>query len=375
MDTIPFPRESQRTYPRAGTENTVLVSYIEGGNSMAPKRTPPVRPHGAAGAIIKELEPLTYRRSASQVFDDWLAVTEASLVMLPHHARSVAAGKGMAEDPEPVQQLWEHLRQVYDKGGWERLQQAFAHLLDSTGGARLGMHYQDMVGEVFMDFGQPSDWSGQYFTPYSVAQMMVNMTMNPEEVEKVVKERLRHAILAAPDGEVLLMAWMLARARGDGGIAAFSLFAEQLYPQIHGVFQPYTIADPCCGSGVMLVAAMSVLPAWLTAFGLVEYHGTDIDARCVRMAHVNLMLHGAASFVVRHQDTLTLQPDFTPPRVGRVRWSGGEVLLPGKVEPAPVLALPPVLSPRESALIPSTTAAPPDVVQDLTALTQLTLDL
>jgi hypothetical protein len=342
---------------------------------MVRKPSTPVRPHATAGAIIKALEPLTYGRSASQVFDDWLVVTEASLVMLPHHARSVAAGQGMAEDPEPVQQLWARLRQVYDKAGWERLQQAFAHLLNSTGGARLGMHYQDVVGEVFMDFGQPSDWSGQYFTPYSVAQMMVRMTMNPEAVEQVVQERLRHAILAAPDGEVLLMAWMLARARGDGGIAALSLFAEQIYPRVHGVFQPYTIADPCCGSGVMLVAAMSMLPAWLTAFGLVEFHATDIDARCVRMTHVNLMLHGAASFVVCHQDTLTLQPDFTPPRMGRVRWSGGEVLLAGKDEVSPVLALPPVLSPRESAPIPSTTAAPPDMVLDISNLTQLTLDL
>jgi hypothetical protein len=342
---------------------------------MAPKRTPPIRPHAAAGTIIKALEPLTYGRSTSQVFDDWLAVTEASLVMLPHHARSVAAGQGMAEDPEPVQQLWARLRQVYDKQGWDRLQQAFVHLLNSTGGARLGMHHQDVVGEVFMEFGQPSDWSGQYFTPYSVAQMMVHMTMNPEQVEKVVKERLRHAILAAPDGEVLYMAWVLARARGDGGIAAFSLFAEQLYPRVYSVFQPYTIADPCCGSGVMLVAAMSMLPAWLTAFGLVEFHSTDIDARCVRMAHVNLMLHGAASFVVRHQDTLTLQPDFTPPRVGRVQWSGGEVLLPGEVETESRLALPPpTMPPRDPTLVPST-AAPPDVVLDLTKLTQLTLDL
>jgi len=347
---------------------------------MVRKSSTPVRPDAAAGAIIKVLEPLTYGRSASQVFDDWLAVTEASLVMLPHHARSVAAERGMAEDPDEVKALWDRLRKVYDKAGWDRLQQAFALLLNSTGGLEEGMHYQDVVGEVFMNFGQPSDWSGQFFTPSHIAQMMVHMTMNAEAVERIVNARLRHAILAAPGGEVLYMAWMLARAQGDGGIAAFSLFAEQLYPRVLGVFQPYTIADPCCGSGVMLVAAMSMLPAWLTAFGLVEYHATDIDARCVRMTHVNLMLHGAASFVVRHQDSLTLQPDFTPPRVGRVRWAGGEVLIPGEVGTKPRLALPalalplPTIPDREPSPIPSTTA-PPDVVPDLSNLTQLTLDL
>jgi hypothetical protein len=347
---------------------------------MSRKRTAPVRPDKAAGAIIKELEPLTYGRSASQVFDDWLSVTEASLVMLPHHARSVAAGEGMAQDTDEVKALWERLRQVYDKAGWERLSRAFAHLLDSTA-TRVGeLCYEDVVGEVFMTFGQPSDWSGQFFTPMPVAQMMIQMTLDPQEVERIVNERLREAILSAPDGELVYLSWLMARARNDGGIAAYTYFAEHLYPLLAGQFRTYTISDPCCGSGVMLVAAMSVLPAWLVQFGLVEFHAADIDPRCVKMVHINLMLQGAGSFVVRHQNTLSLEPDFTPPRRGRVQWLPAPVRLPGKLS-AEVAVPEPALAPStlpHPAELPRPLPPPetiPDVVLDIAKLTQLTLDL
>jgi hypothetical protein len=347
---------------------------------MSRKRPSPVRSDQAAGAIMKELEPLTYGRSASSVFEDWLSVTEASLIMLPHHARSVAEGNGMAEDMEEVKAVWERLRKVYDKEGWDRLARAFAHLLNSTEEGRGG--YQDVVGEVFMEFGSPSDWSGQFFTPMPIAQMMVRMTLDPEEVERIVNERLRQVILAAPDGELVYMAWMLARARNDGGIAASIYFADHLYPRLVGQFQPYTIADPCCGSGVMLVAAMSMLPAWLTAFGLVEFHATDIDPRCVKMVHISLLLHGAGSFVVRHQNTLSLEPDFTPPRRGRVRWLPAPVLLPNAMEPEPPVtrvatgSTPATLVDPVALVLPTAPPDPvPDVVLHITKLTQLTLDL
>lgn len=347
---------------------------------MSRKRPSLVRPDRAAGAIIKELEPLTYGRSASQVFEDWLSVTEASLVMLPHHTRSVAEGNGMAEDTEEVKAVWDRLRQVYDKEGWDHLARAFAQLLDSTREGRGG--YQDVVGEIFMEFGSPSDWSGQFFTPMPVAQMLVHMTMNAEEVERIVTERLRQVILAAPDGELVYLSWMLSRARDDGGVAASTYFADHLYPRLVGQFQPYTICDPCCGSGVMLIAAMNLLPAWLTAYGLVEFHATDIDPRCVKMVHINLMLHGAGSFVLRHQNTLSQEPDFTPPRRGRVRWFPATILIPKATEPEPAMARVATgstpVEPVEAyvLLLPPESPDPvPDVVLDIAHLTQLTLDL
>lgn len=207
-----------------------------------------------------------------------------------------------------------------------------------------------------MLFGGPSKGSGQNFTPNSVSKMMGKFLLNATEVEREVHRRLRCAILATPVGEALLMAWMLALSKDDG-VSAFTFFTERVFPVIQNTYQPYTIADICSGSGVLLIGAMQEIPAWLTQFGLVEYHAFDIDARCVRMTHITLMLYGAASFIIRHQNSLSQEPDFTPPRYGLVRWLTPPEVVPPTPDLAP--AAPPVRL--------------PDL--DLTQHTQLTLNL
>lgn len=331
---------------------------------MASKSQRPVRPDRAADAIIQVLEPLAHRRSNSQVFEDFLSITEASLIMLPHYAHSLAMGQGMVKDPEHVQALWARLNQDYSQKEWLQLQEAFGILLNSSHDGH-SLNFHDVIGEVFMNFGVPSKWSGQHFTPNAIARMMAQMTLDGLAVEREVHQRLRRAISATPVGEALLVAWVLSQSHNDDeGVAAFSFFAERLLPLIQETYTPYTIADPCSGSGVMLVAAMSVLPAWLLNFGLVEFHATDNDARCCRMAHVNLMLHGAASYVVRHQNSMSLEPDFSPPRYGRVRW-----LTPPEV-------VPPRTMPQGDRFPLPTTAPPVPLADlDLSTLTQLTLNL
>ncbi len=281
---------------------------------MSRKRSAPVQPHQAAGAIIKELERVSVGWGASKVFDDWLEMTEASLYMLPYHAASVAARNGYAEDPAPIKALWARLLEEYDRDAWQRLHQAFQILLASGGDSA-----HDIVGEVFMLYGYPNEHTGQFFTPVDVARAAVRMTISPEEVERDIRDRLRRAILSAPGGDVLHMLLHLAQLRGEPEGLAF--FLQTVAPAIDGRFEPYKIQDPACGSAVMLVCALEMLPAWMVAYGLVEFHGYDIDARCVRMAHINLMLHGAAAFVLLHRNSLSDAPDYTPPRLGRVRWS------------------------------------------------------
>ncbi len=347
---------------------------------MARKAQPPVRPDAAAGAIMGALEPLAYGRPAYQVFDDWLAMTEASLMMLPAHARSVVEGNGYAQDPEWVQGLWARLREVYMVEEWQHLHRAFNLLVSSTADPTGEVVFHDTLGEVFMEFGAPNDWAGQFFTPFPVALMMAQMTLDPLAIEAEVRARVRRALFATEGGEVLYIAWLMALVRShDDGLKAYTLFAEQIYPQIYATFQPYRISDPACGSGVLLVATLAVLPAWLTQWGLVEFHATDIDSRCVRMAHTNLMLYGAASYVVRHQNSLSLEPDFAPPHVGRVHWyafpdapSVADPMLATVMEMAGDPVADPLPEPRPAA---PPLAPVPDVVLDITKLTQLMLDL
>ena len=183
-----------------------------------------------------------------------------------------------------MQTLWTRLQQVYTLEEWQHLYRAFRLLVDSTADPTGEVVFQDTLGQVFMDFGHPNDWSGQFFTPYPVALMMSQMTLDPLTIEAEVRARVRTALLVTEGGELLYMAWVMALVRShDDGVRAFSMFAEHIYPRICDTYQPYRIADPACGSGVLLLAAVAMLPAWLTQWGLVEFHGTDVDARCVRM--------------------------------------------------------------------------------------------
>ena len=52
-----------------------------------------------------------------------------------------------------------------------------------------------------------------------------------------------------------------------------------------------TVADPCCGSGRMLLAAADVQPHW-------DFVGQDIDLRCVRMTAINMALRNLYGHVI-----------------------------------------------------------------------------
>ena len=69
----------------------------------------------------------------------------------------------------------------------------------------------------------------------------------------------------------------------------------------------FTVCDPCCGSGVMLAAAISVMKGH--GFNYQQnalFIGQDIDARCARMAFIQLSLLGVPA-VIYCMNTLTMQ--------------------------------------------------------------------
>jgi hypothetical protein len=107
-------------------------------------------------------------------------------------------------------------------------------------------NYQDILGSVYMALSANHKWMGQYFTPYPVASMMAEML-------------LADLVLPTPDG------------------------------------RPIRFHEPCIGSGVLFLAAAEVIERrypGAIARGEVEFYGQDLDACCVRMARLNLRLHG-----------------------------------------------------------------------------------
>lgn len=113
-------------------------------------------------------------------------------------------------------------------------QEALGHLVLEMN-TRLGSSEgNDVLGEFFEQHIS-SGRNGQYFTPYHICKMMVLLNYETEPYE---------------EGE------------------------------------PLSILDSSCGSGRMLLAAHHTIGPGH------EYYGIDIDRTCVKMAAVNLFLHG-----------------------------------------------------------------------------------
>jgi len=109
------------------------------------------------------------------------------------------------------------------------------------------MPFRDILGELFMRLDVNSAKSGQYFTPWPIAEMMARMQFSREDFEAKVAEK----------GEV-------------------------------------TVCDPAVGSGVMLLAFASVVHNELgrDAVKHLRLYGTDTDERCVLMCRIQLRMNG-----------------------------------------------------------------------------------
>ena len=149
--------------------------------------------------ILKLLERNTAAGAyLSQVFTDWLDITHATLAALPAHAASAASKRSdagtLAEDTPETQALFARCRARYPRPEyWQRFQQAFHLLLDSTEGfwdlSSAGRRW-DTIGAVYMLTAYKKH-SGQYFTPWNIAQLMAQMTIQDGAQE--ITDRLRQA--------------------------------------------------------------------------------------------------------------------------------------------------------------------------------------
>lgn len=109
---------------------------------------------------------------------------------------------------------------------------------------QLQMNCTDVLGQIFTEEITRGE-NGQFFTPEAVCELMARL-QQPE-----------------PTGEAL------------------------------------NYADPCCGSGRMLIAMQKLVPHG-------RYFATDIDARCCKMTALNMLFRNATGIVV-HGNSLSLE--------------------------------------------------------------------
>lgn len=139
---------------------------------------------------------------------------------------------------------------------------ALALFQDEISSALNGGEFRDWAGEVYMESNTYNKSVGQFFTPYSVSQVLARTSLRDEDIRAKLSE----------DSDAV-----------------------------------FTIHEPTCGAGGLIVAAiekireMGVNYAWN-----VFVDCGDIDARCVHMTYLTLSLLGVPA-VVRLGDALMLK--------------------------------------------------------------------
>ena len=112
--------------------------------------------------------------------------------------------------------------------------------------------FQDYLGEIFMNIQAGNKRNGQFFTPYHVANFMAKVQF----VEKPSTEKI------------------------------------------------ITISEPCCGSGVLMIAVADTLNEYQHNYAQhAVVVASDIDIACVHMAYLQIAFCGMPA-IVQHKDSL-----------------------------------------------------------------------
>lgn len=182
-------------------------------------------PSAAATRIARHLYGIQHQHFFTS-FDDWLALSvnaflrddDAYMTILRRY------GPRNGDKPHPAD-----------------------HFSKALGEWMLAMKYEpaDYLGLVYEQESVTNAYSGQFFTPESLTELMARMTM-PDTL---------------PDSAI--------------------------------------VADPACGSGRMLIAG-------IRRNRLATFLGTDVDLTCVHMTTLNCLVRNATSYII-HGNSLSLE--------------------------------------------------------------------
>jgi hypothetical protein len=204
---------------------------------------------GARG-LIGLLRSLTHRHTLYQVFSDFVALSAYAL----SNAIDV---RSFAEREAAYLQIV----RTYERAEVDIFPQALGELVMEFEPVAGGIRFADVLGRLFMDLELSNDASGQFFTPYSLAQALALMTLGDKaSLEGAIQER---------------------------GFVRTS--------------------DPAVGGGALVIAlAEAMYREGINYQQHLHVTAVDVDARAVHMAYVQLsLLHVPA--VIVHGNTLSLQ--------------------------------------------------------------------
>lgn len=196
----------------------------------------------ATSRIVKVLRANTGARDLRTVFEDFCAMAAAAI-----RNRVDRNGYQVREDE------YERTRSHYTAAQMDRFAEALAFVA-----LELDAQPRDVLGETYMQLGIANRDQGQFFTPYSVAQLIASMQINDAPAQLLTRPFL-------------------------------------------------TVYEPACGAGAMVIAMTQALAAQGIEYQTkVHVTADDISAIAVHMAYVQLSLLGVPA-VVNRRNSLTLE--------------------------------------------------------------------
>lgn len=218
----------------------------------------------SGGEHRKNLKKLIFQVSSKydiwQVFSDFCQLSAITLANSsdPHH---VFVPK----------EIWDEREDTYKKviGKYEKETQGlfskmFASLIDELQDCLVRREtYEDVLGPVFHDLNLRSKWSGQFFTPNHICNLMGRILDGSEENQEYDK-----------------------------------FLEEKGY---------VSLAESCCGSGALILGyADSMYRNKKKPSKELCVYAADLDEKCVWMTYIQLSLYGIPA-IVQNQNSLTME--------------------------------------------------------------------
>ncbi len=201
--------------------------------------------------IVKLFEKLAYKNDIGKVFSDTMLICA---ITLQNSVMKYVDNKRYLE----LEKIYLETINSYDKEEIEILTKIFASIIIELENAFSEKRVIDILGQLFHDLMLHNKFKGQFFTPQHIADFMGKISITDDEV----KDKL-----------------------SDKGY--------------------FTLGEPCCGSGVMVLGMVNTLiEEGINFQKQVLVFATDIDLKCVCMAYIQCTLYGIPA-IITHGNTLS----------------------------------------------------------------------
>lgn len=216
---------------------------------MASKRqpVPVITPGGHKAEIAKLMRGLAGRHDLWRIFSDFVEMAACSIANAVDRSNP---------DRDAREARYMEIVKAYTRDELELFPRMLAHLTEA-----LTFAPGDVLGELFMELDLGSKWHGQFFTPYSVCQLMARLTLGDTDAMKAEVER-------------------------KGFV---------------------TVNEPACGGGAMLIAmAEAMQEAGVNYQQRLHVTAQDLDLKAVHMAYIQLSLLHVPGYVI-HGNSLMVE--------------------------------------------------------------------